>query len=163
MRTAILPGMIALMTVCVGSALPAQPHMEGKAPLRLDTQIFVERVTTDVNGRPRRLLASAGRAAPGDQLIVIVHWRNEGDRPLRALAVTRPLPRGVDIDPANPAIQVSVDNGARWGRMDQLWLPTPLGGVRRAVPADITHVRWTLPDTVEPGRAGRLSYRATMR
>jgi hypothetical protein len=131
--------------------------------LRLDTQMFVERVTTDINGRPRRLLASADRAAPGDQLIVIVHWRNESDRPLRDPAVTRALPRGVQPDATDPAIQVSVDGGAHWGRMEQLWLPTPLGGTRRAVPADVTHIRWTLPTAVPPGKGGRLTYRATMR
>ena len=56
-----------------------------------------------------------------------------------------------------------VDGGAHWGRMDQLWLPTPLGGTRRAVAADVTHIRWSLPQAVPPGHAGRLSYRATMR
>lgn len=131
--------------------------------LRLDTQMFVERVTTDVNGRPRRLLASADRAAPGDQIIVIVHWRNDGDRPLREPAITRALPRGVQPDPTDPAMQVSVDGGVRWGRIDQLWLPTPLGGTRRAVPADVTHIRWPLPAAIPPGKAGRLTYRITMR
>ena len=66
-------------------------------------------------------------------------------------------------DPTDPTMQVSVDGGAHWGRMEQLWLPTPLGGTRRAVAADITHVRWSLPQAVPPGHAGRLSYRATMR
>ncbi|WP_076605551.1 hypothetical protein, partial [Sphingobium sp. ba1] len=103
------------------------------------------------------------RVAPGDQLIVMVHWRNQGGEPLRDYALVRPLPKGVELDPSDPALQVSVDGGVRWGRMAQLWLPTPLGGVRRAVPADITHVRWTLPDGVPPGQAGRLSYRATIR
>jgi hypothetical protein len=157
MKAAILPVMIALTGLAVPQAASAQPGV------RLDTQMFVERVTTDVNGRSRRILASADRLAPGDQLIVIVHWRNAGSAPLRDQAVVRPLPRGVQIDPTDPTMQVSVDGGAHWGRMDQLWLPTPLGGTRRAVAADVTHIRWSLPDAVPPGHAGRLSYRATMR
>lgn len=157
MKAAILPVIIALTGLAVPQAAWAQPSV------RLDTQMFVERVTTDVNGRSRRILASADRVAPGDQLIVIVHWRNDGSAPLRDQAVVRPLPRGVQIDPSDPSMQVSVDGGMRWGRMGQLWLPTPLGGTRRAVAADITHVRWSLPDAVPPGHAGRLSYRATMR
>lgn len=149
--------MIALTGLVVPQAASAQPGV------RLDTQMFVERVTTDVNGRSRRILASADRLTPGDQLIVIVHWRNAGSAPLRDQAVVRPLPRGVQIDPTDPTMQVSVDGGAHWGRMDQLWLPTPLGGTRRAVAADVTHIRWSLPDAVQPGHAGRLSYRATTR
>jgi hypothetical protein len=60
-------------------------------------------------------------------------------------------------------MQVSVDGGQRWGRLEELWLPTPLGGTRRAVPEDITHVRWTMPTRLSPGETARLSYRATMR
>lgn len=131
-------------------------------PLRLDTQTFVERVKTDLNGRQRRILASADRPASGDQLIVILRWRNESTMPLRAAAITRALPRGIELDAGDPAMQVSVDGGVRWGRLDQLWLPTPLGGTRRAVPGDITHVRWALPEAAA-GQAGRLSYRATIR
>lgn len=157
MKAAILPVIVTLTGLAVPQAAWAQPGV------RLDTQMFVERVTTDVNGRSRRILASADRVAPGDQLIVIVHWRNDGSAPLRDQAVVRPLPRGVQIDPSDPSMQVSVDGGMHWGQMDQLWLPTPLGGTRRAVAADITHVRWSLPDAVPPGHAGRLSYRATMR
>jgi hypothetical protein len=157
MKAAILSWMVALAGLAAPQGASALPGV------RLDTQMFVERIATDVNGRSRRILASADRVVPGDQLIVIVHWRNEGNAPLRDQAVIRPLPRGVQIDPSDPSMQVSVDGGAHWGRMDQLWLPTPLGGTRRAVAADITHVRWSLPEAVPPGRAGRLSYRATMR
>jgi hypothetical protein len=157
MKAAILSWMIALAGLAAPQAVSAQPGV------RLDTQMFVERVITDVNGRSRRILASADRIAPGDQLIVIVHWRNDGSAPLRDQAVVRPLPRGMQIDPTDPTMQVSVDGGVHWGRMEQLWLPTPLGGTRRAVAADVTHVRWSLPEAVPPGHAGRLSYRATMR
>lgn len=149
MATGIMGGM-------TGAAI-AQPAM------RLDTQMFVERVSNDINGRARRTLASADRVSPGDTLIVIVHWRNDGSHALRDFAVTRPVPRGIRPDISDPTMTVSVDGGSHWGRLDQIWLPTPLGGVRRAVAEDVTHIRWQLPDMVQPGRAGRLSYRAVMR
>ncbi|WP_242130446.1 hypothetical protein [Sphingobium sp. Sx8-8] len=131
--------------------------------IRLDRQMFVERVSTDINGRVRRVLESADRAGSGDQLIFVVNWRNEGSRPVRGLAVTNAVPRGTQIDLSDPAMQLSVDGGAHWGRLTDLWLPTALGGTRRAVPADITHVRWTVPQAISPGESGRLSYRATVR
>jgi hypothetical protein len=137
----------------------ATPHHD----IRFDTQMFVERVNTDINGRARRVLAPADRAGRGDQLIFVVNWRNEGVRPVRGFAVTNPVPRGAKIDPADPDMLVSVDGGARWGRLDRLWLPTPLGGTRRALASDVTHVRMIVTDPISPGESGRLSYRAIMR
>ncbi|HJT39379.1 MAG TPA: hypothetical protein VJ762_03485 [Sphingobium sp.] len=131
--------------------------------LRMQTQMFVERVHTDLNGRPRRILASAQRIGPGDQIVVVVNWRNEGSEPLRGLAVTRPVPPGTRLSLSDSAAQLSVDGGQSWGRLEDLWLPTPLGGMRRAVAADVTHVRWTMPAQISPGESGRLSYRATVR
>ncbi len=130
--------------------------------LRLNTQMFVERVTADINGRPRRILAEASRVAPGEQMIVVVHWRNDGREPVRDHMIVRAVPRGAQLDLTDPSMEVSVDGGMHWGRIDTLWLPTPVGGIRRATAADISHVRWRLPSGA-PGEAGRLSYRATMR
>lgn len=152
----------AVLACCLAAAAIPQAA-NARADVRLDTQMFIERVHTDINGRARRVLASASRAAAGDQLILVVNWRHEGSQPLRGLAVTNPVPRGMRLATSDPAVQVSVDGGQRWGRIDELWLPTPLGGTRRAVPADITHIRWTVPEAISPGESGRLSYRATVR
>lgn len=152
-------GIWAIALACLGAPQMAAARQD----IRLDRQMFVERTRTDINGRERRILQSASRAGPGDQLILVVNWRNEGSRPVRNLAVTNAVPRGARLDLADPAAQVSVDGGAHWGRLGDLWLPTPLGGTRRATPADITHVRWTVPQEISPGESGRLSYRATVR
>lgn len=147
---------------CVVALIAGSKATQAQPAFHLETQAFVERVTTDINGRSRRTLANTSRATPGDQLIVTVHWRNEGRDPVRDFTITRPVPHGTQIDAANSAMQVSVDGGVHWGRLSDSWRPTPLGGTRRAVPADITHIRWMLPQVVPPGQAGRLSYRATV-
>ncbi len=157
MKLAFVPWLALAATIMMAQPIAAQPAM------RLGTQTFVERVSTDINGRPRRTLASADRVGPGDTLIVIVHWRNASAQPVRDFAVTRAVPPGTRPDLDDPHMQVSVDSGGHWGRLDQFWLPTPLGGVRRAVAEDVTHIRWQLPQAVQPGRTGRLSYRAVMR
>ena len=154
LRLAVLMAMHGL----AASAVPAS----AQTPLRLTSQTFVERVAADINGRPRRIVASARQAAPGDQLIVILDWRNDGPAPLRNVTITRPVPRGLEPDIDDPMMQMSVDGGAHWGRLEDLWLPTPLGGVRRAVLADVTHIRWPLPHAA-PGQSGRLSYRLLLR
>jgi hypothetical protein len=146
-----------IMTATGGQAAPAQPA------LRLDTRLFVERVTTDLNGRPRRTLAGTDRVTRGDTVIVLLDWRNEGAQPVRDLALDRSAFRGAIPDLSDPAVLVSIDGGARFARFDSLWLPTPLGGVRRAVAEDVTHVRWRLPRPVTPGARGRISWRTVAR
>lgn len=148
--------------IALACALAPQTGL-ARQDIRLDRQMFVERVSTDINGRARRTLESADRAGSGDQLIFVVNFRNEGSRPVRGLAVTNAVPRGTQLDLGDPAMQVSVDGGVHWGRLSDFWLPTSLGGTRRAAPADITHVRWTVPQEISPGEGGRLSYRATVR
>ena len=154
-RTLMLAGIVA------GAALPHAAA--ARQDVRLDRQMFVERVQTDINGRARRILASPDRVAPGDRLVFVVNWRNEGRQPVDGIALTNAVPRGTSLALTDPTALVSVDGGQNWGRLDQLWLPTPLGGTRRAVATDITHVRLRVPTRIPPGESGRLSYRATVR
>lgn len=148
---------LACLALALGAATPAG------ANLALETQTFVERVITDINGSARRVLVPADRIAPGDSLVFVVAWRNTGRRPVRGGALTNGIPGRVLIDAADPAMDVSIDGGRRWGRLDQLWLPTPLGGTRRATAQDVTHVRWPVPATIAPGQGGRISYRGIVR
>lgn len=157
----MIRGWGAFACALVATAVPFEAI--ARQDIKLETQMFVERVHIDINGRPRRVLASADRIVPGDQLILVVNWRNEGSQPVRGLAVTNPVPRGMRLAASDPNVEVSIDGGQRWGRLQDQWLPTPLGGTRRAVPTDITHVRWMMPDDISPGESGRLSYRATVR
>jgi uncharacterized repeat protein (TIGR01451 family) len=145
----------------------AQRQVAAPSPVALDQRAFVERVSTDVNGRARRTLAAANRLAPGDRLVFIVNYRNQGSAPVNGFTVTNPVPTHIRIAPAQFAapsdgMQVSVDGGAHWGRLADFSLPTPLGGTRRATPEDVTHVRWTLR-AIAPGDGGRIAWRAVVR
>lgn len=141
-------------------AIPHAYAGTGQA-VALDTQMFVERVQTDLNGRTRRILTSPARLVRGDQLVFVINWRNQGERPLRDLALS--VPGTVRIDPNASSMEVSVDGGTRWGRIGDLWLATPFGGTRRATAGDVTHIRWVMPGLVQPGTGGRISYRGTVR
>ena len=138
------------------------------AAVVLDSRAYVERVSTDLNGRARRILAPADRLAPGDRLVFVVHYRNRGDAPVSGFYVTNPVPARVQMDAmqlaAAPAdMQISVDGGAHWGRLDDFTIPTPLGGTRRATSEDITHVRWSVRAPVAPGNSGRIAWRGVVR
>ncbi|MFD2428456.1 hypothetical protein ACFSUK_10305 [Sphingobium scionense] len=153
-----------LAWACLLTGLVAPSAVLAQHPdMQLDSRMFVERIQTDLNYRARRIVASPDRRQPGDQLIFIVDWRNTGQRPVRGYSLVRAVPRGTTLDLSDPTMQVSIDGGEHWGRIDQLWLPTPLGGTRRAIASDITHIRWLLANEIPPGESGRLSYRLLAR
>ncbi|WP_336960266.1 hypothetical protein [Sphingobium aquiterrae] len=163
--------MVAVLAMLAAAGSPAGATM-ARAPLpatvALDSRAYVERVSTDLNGRARRVLAAANRLAPGDRVVFVVNYRNRGDAPVRGFYVTNPVPARVRLDmmqfSAAPAdMQVSVDGGAHWGRLDDFTIPTPLGGTRRATSEDITHVRWGVHAPVAPGDSGRIAWRGVVR
>ena len=151
-----------LLLMAAAGMLPAVPAL-ARAPVELDSQVFVEHVQTDINGRARRVLRAPGELDAGDRLVFVVRYRNAGKAPVQGFAVTNPVPATLRIEPDQPAMQVSVDGGRSWGRLDMLSVPTPLGGTRRATAEDVTHVRWAVPAPLRPGTGGRISYRAVVR
>lgn len=153
----LIPLGIAASALCPGVAIAQKPA------LTLAARTFVERVSTDTNGRQRRVLAQPQALGRGDRLVFVVRYRNDGAKPVAGFAVTNPIPASLRIDPLQPEMQVSVDHGRNWGQLGTLSIPTPLGGMRRATPDDVTHIRWNVPQRIGPGAEGRISYRATVR
>lgn len=148
---------LAVLALCPGVASANKPSVT------IAAQTFVERISTDTNGRQRRILAQPQELGRGDRLVFVVRYRNDGVAPVSGFAFTNPIPAVLRVDPSNPDMQVSVDRGRHWGRLDTLTVSTPFGGIRRATPDDVTHVRWRLPDRIAPGGEGRISYRATVK
>lgn len=139
------------------------PLFAGKPSVVLASHLFVEQLSTDANGKPRRTLVPVKRIERGDRLIVVLRYRNAGPTPVDGVAVTNPVPSALRIDMTNPAMQVSIDHGQSWGRLDRLSVATGLGGTRRATADDVTHVRWSVPHALRPGAQGQISYRAIVR
>lgn len=159
-------GMLA--AAATGPAGATAPRASLPSAVALDSRTYVERVSTDLNGRARRVLAAADRLAPGDRVVFVVHYRNRGDAPVGGFYVTNPLPARVRLDPAQLAsaptdMEVSIDGGMHWGRLDDFMVATPLGGTRRALAEDITHVRWSVKARVAPGDSGRIAWRGVVR
>jgi hypothetical protein len=140
----------------------APPAVAQQPYVRLASNVFVEKVSNDLNGRERRVLSAAGQLEQGDRLVFVVRYRNDGAMPVSDFAVTNPVPQTVRINP-EPDMLVSVDGGRRWGRLDRLQMRTPLGGTRDATADDVTHLRWTVRSPVSPGTGGQIAYRGTVR
>ncbi len=140
----------------------AAPAMAAEQPVELHGDVKLEKTVTE-NGVSKQVLAAPEVVVPGDRLLFSTTYRNTGAAPVKNFVVTNPLPSGVALsDLGGAPVQVSVDGGKAWGGLAALKVADGKGGLRAAVPGDVTHVRWTVP-VVQPSATGTLSFHAVVR
>ena len=154
MRTGLFLLLAALMP---GPALAANQ-------VALDNHVFVERVSTDAEGKPRVLLEEPKVVVPGDRLVFVLNYRNAGAQPADKFVVTNPMPSAVRFaDAGDTRPLVSVDGGKQWGLLSDLSVPMAGGERRAAQPADVTHIRWAFQTPIPVGGTGKLMFRGVVK
>ena len=154
MRTALFLLLAALMP---GQAFAANQ-------VALDNNVFVERVSTDAQGRQRILLEEPKVVVPGDRLVFVLNYRNAGAQPADKFVITNPMPSAVRFaDAGDTQPLVSVDGGKQWGLLADLSVPMTDGTRRAAQPADVTHVRWAFQKPIPVGGTGKLMFRGVVK
>lgn len=121
-----------------------------------------------VDGRRQVRLVPADRVVVGDPVVYSLAVHNEGLRPANGVVVTSPIPgrmRYLGGTAVGPGAQVSfsVDGGRTYGQPQTLRVPGVRGGLRRALPADYTDIRWILQDTLQPGSVAFVRFTAVLR
>lgn len=154
MRTGLFLLLAALMP---GPALAANQ-------VALDNHVFVERVSTDAEGKQRILLEEPKVVVPGDRLVFVLNYRNAGAQPADKFVVTNPMPAAVRFaDAGDTRPVVSVDGGKQWGLLSDLSVPMAGGERRAAQPADVTHIRWAFQTPIPVGGTGKLMFRGVVK
>lgn len=154
MRTALFLLLTALLP---GQALAANQ-------VALDNKVFVERVTTDANGKQRILLEEPKVVVPGDRLVFVLAYRNAGAQAADKFVVTNPMPAAVRFaDAGDTQPLVSVDGGKQWGLLSDLAVLMTDGTRRAAQPADVTHIRWAFQKPIPVGGTGKLMFRGIVK
>ena len=154
MRTLLFLLLAALMP---GQALAANQ-------VALDNHVFVERVSTDAQGKQRILLEEPKVVVPGDRLVFVLNYRNAGAQPADKFVITNPLPAAVRFaDAGDTRPQVSVDGGKQWGLLADLSVPMTDGTRRAAQAADVTHIRWAFQNPIPVGGTGKLMFRGVVK
>jgi uncharacterized repeat protein (TIGR01451 family) len=130
----------------------------------LTSSVFVEKTVPQADGRTRLVLEEPKVVVPGDKLVFVLNYRNQGVKPATDFVVTNPMPGAVAYQgtPDAGAI-VSVDGGKSWGPMATLKVRKADGTFRSAYPEDVTHVRWAMKTPIPVGAAGKLSFRGIVR
>jgi uncharacterized repeat protein (TIGR01451 family) len=132
--------------------------------VRLSSEVFVEKMEAAPGGKARVVLHQPKLVVPGDRLVFVLSYRNEGPTTASNFTVTNPMPSAVSFAEAPGAqAQYSVDGGRIWGMLATLKLRESDGKWRAARPDDVTHVRWILRQPLPSGSGGKLTFRGIVR
>jgi uncharacterized repeat protein (TIGR01451 family) len=130
----------------------------------LSSTVFVEKMVEDSDGRTRITLQQPKVVTPGDRLVFILNYQNQGPKPATNFVVTNPLPSAVVYQgTADATAELSIDGGKSWGPLSALKVPDGPDRWRSARPEDVTHVRWTMKQAIPAGGQGKLSFRGIVR
>jgi hypothetical protein len=154
-------GMTTLVVaVATGAAMvPMAAHAAG--PVQFASDVFVERYHPAPGGRIARVLERAEQLRAGDRVIFVVNWKASREA---GFTVTNPLPRSIAFESTSDgAEEVSVDGGRTWGQLEVLSVRSPNGRTRRALPEDVTHLRWRVPGPLAMLGTGQMTYRGVVR
>ena len=130
------------------------------------SEVFQE-VTENVNGEKKTKLVPAAKVLPGEEVVYILSFANEGDAEASNLVINNPVPahtwyRNGSAFGAGTEVSVSVDGGQQYGQLVELTVPLANGKERAATSKDVTHVRWAVNYALQPGKTGTVSYRAVV-
>lgn len=130
----------------------------------LESTVLVERSEQMPDGTVSMTLEEPARVVPGDNLLFVLDYHNEGAEPAENFRVVNPLPDAVVFRDTNDAgAEFSVDGGEHWGALSALTITGEDGAVRPATNEDVTHVRWILDRAIPAGGEGRITFRGTVR
>jgi uncharacterized repeat protein (TIGR01451 family) len=130
----------------------------------LSSEVLVEKTVKDARGETKTVREKPGVVTPGDRLVFVLSYKNQGAQPATGFAVTNPIPPSVAFAAAEgDGSEVSADGGKSWGQLAALTVASPDGTRRAATPADVTHIRWTFAQPIAAGAGGQLSFRGTVK
>lgn len=133
------------------------------AAVELETRAYRE---VDAEGTEKKLEVLE-RAAPGQEVIYVIRYRNSGSEPAENLVVNNPVPTQMryvagSAEGTGTTVLVSVD-GNNFGELSSLTVTTGDGNSRPAQAQDVTAVRWILNGSLPPGGSGEVRYRAVLK
>lgn len=151
-------------TLCAAMMIASPALAQNANAVSLDSDVMVERTSTDANGRTQVTLEEPNVVVPGDRLVFVLRYRNNGAQPASDFTVTNPLPSAVAFQGSvDASASVSVDGGRHWGALGDLSVTNADGTSRAARAEDVTHIRWAFAQPIPAGQAGRLMFRGIVR
>lgn len=149
---------LALALAVPAAAAPAQEAVA------LKSTVYVARSVTDADGNKKNQLFAPDRVLPGEALVVMLEYRNNGTKPAANFVINNPIPAAVSYTGVEqPWAVVSVDGGKTFGALAALKVAKGDGTSRAALPGDVTHVRWKFAQPIPPATGGRVMFYGTVK
>jgi uncharacterized repeat protein (TIGR01451 family) len=150
--------------VLFGLCAPVQAFAQAApTPVQFTNSVYQEVEVKAADGTVTKKLVPAAHAAPGDEVIYEIAYRNDGKETATDIAIDNPLPDEVTFVSAPlPPSAVSVDGGKRFGPLAQLTVVEADGQTRPARAADITNLRWIVP-SLAGGGSGKVTFRVRVK
>lgn len=151
-----------LLLILLAFLLPSAALAQSQVALTSD--VFVERSTTDANGKTIVVLEKPGIVTPGDKLVFVLSYKNNGSGPATDFVVTNPIPASVAFNGTDSGGALySIDGGKSWGALGALKVREADGSSRAATLSDVTHVQWAFAQAIPAGNGGKLSFRGVVK
>jgi uncharacterized repeat protein (TIGR01451 family) len=164
---------LLIFSLCLSGVLMFSAAVSWAQPApRLDLKTTVEKeVKTQKNGKWVTEMVPADKTSPGDILVYIITYQNEGKLAAVDAQIVNPIPQGIVYRPdtgegQDAEITFSIDNSRTWHKPPiMIQVKKPDGTVEsKSAPAErYTHIRWVIKKPVQPGQSGRVSFKATVR
>ncbi len=136
----------------------------------IDSRLEARKVVRRPDGR--EIFVPATEARPRDVIEYRLTCLNDGDEPVRHVAIVDPMPAGARYVPQSANrprggdVTFSIDGGRTYHAWPVRYAVTLDDGRvqwREATPEMVTHIRWTMAGDFEPDSAITLTYRAVVK
>ncbi|MEP2102615.1 MAG: hypothetical protein ABJP02_03580 [Parasphingorhabdus sp.] len=174
-ETAIVIGLLGagIATAQAAQGAPLQAAVQAADPranVKIESKVLVERAERDAAGQPvTKLYAPSDvKVIPGDKLVFVNSYRNNGGTAVTGFVVNNPIHSAVAFaDVKEDWAMVSVDGGKNFGKLTALTITDAAAETaeaesasitRAAQPNDVTHIRWAFNKAIAAGASGELRF-----
>jgi len=150
------------------TALGALSLAAPASALEAEQRVLKEVVVQQANGTTSKKYVNADLVTPGETVVYALVFRNDDVKPVDDIVLVMPVPaevRYIEGSATNrlSSVEFSADGGGSFTAREGLSKRQPDGRVTAATTDDITHVRWKVARSVQPGETGQLWFRGTLR
>ncbi len=143
---------------------PQQAMAQSQQAVELKSMVYVVRAVTDSQDNRKNQLFAPERVLPGEALVVMLEYKNNGPKPAADFVINNPIPGAVSFTGVEQSwAVVSVDGGKTYGALGTLKVVRKDGTIRPALAGDVTHVRWKFAQAIAPGSGGRVMFYGTVK
>ncbi|MEL7023599.1 MAG: hypothetical protein AAGL69_07600 [Pseudomonadota bacterium] len=154
------------LIAAIAALLLTQTAFAQAGKIELKTVVEKEAVVLNEAGQEVTQLVPADKVVPGDVVIYTVTYTNVADEAVENVVITNPIADQLQYvtDSAfapGADIEFSVDGGQQFAALESLTVERD-GELVPARTDDLTHIRWTLTEQLDPGAQGFARFRARL-